>query len=92
MTKKRFKLLYFSIIITFSLAACEEQPLPDLTFQQRELADTLYLEKISVLRPQWDSICDAQFDSLVRAAVDSLILVRKEEEARLRARIQQEQQ
>ncbi|MDX1940164.1 MAG: hypothetical protein SFU99_06400 [Saprospiraceae bacterium] len=77
-------------VIASSLAACQEQPLPELTFQQRELADTLYLEKISVLRPQWDSLCDMRFDSLVRVAVDSLIQVRKGEEAELRARIQQE--
>ncbi len=79
-------------ILILATPACKEQPeqLPALTFRQRELADTLYLQKIAVLRPQWDSLCDARFDSSVRVAVDSLIRVRKEEEARLRARIQQQ--
>lgn len=72
--------------------ACEERPLPSLTYRQRELADTVYLERIGVLRPQLDSLCDARFDSLVQVAVDSLIRVRRTEEARLRARVRQQLQ
>lgn len=88
--KQILKLIVLGFTAFLLLPACEEQPLPALTFRQRELADTLYLEKVSVLRPQWDSICDARFDSLVAVAVDSLIQVRKAEEARLRARIQEQ--
>lgn len=88
--KRIFKLTVLGFAAFLLLPACEEQPLPALTFRQRELADTLYLEKVSVLRPQWDSICESRFDSLLRVAVDSLIQVRKAEEARLRARIQEQ--
>lgn len=88
--KRSIKLIVPGFAVFLMLQACEEQPLPALTFRQRELADTLYLEKVSVLRPQWDSICDVRFDSLVAVAVDSLIQVRKAEEARLRARIQEQ--
>lgn len=88
--KQILKLIVLGFTAFLLLPACEEQPLPALTFRQRELADTLYLEKVSVLRPQWDSICDARFDSLVAVAVDSLIQVRKAEEARLWARIQEQ--
>jgi hypothetical protein len=70
--------------------ACQELPPPAMTSSQRELADTLYLQKVSVLRPQLDSTCDADFDRMVALAIDSLIRVRKAEEARLRSRILQQ--
>lgn len=72
------------------LIACEEGPPPALTSSQREMIDTLYLRKVEVLRPQLDSICDANFAANVQQAVDSLVKVRKEEEARLRERILQQ--
>lgn len=71
------------------LIACEEQALPALTASQREMIDTIYLQKVAVLRPQLDSICEADFAVNVQKAVDSLIKIRKEEEARLRDRFLQ---
>lgn len=78
-------------MVLLSLVACEEGPPPALTSSQREMIDTLYLRKVAVLRPKLDSICDANFAQNVQRAVDSLIRVRKEEEARLRERILQQQ-
>ena len=77
--------------IAMFLFACEEQPLPALTGSQREMIDTFYLQRVEVLRPKLDSICNANFDANVKRAVDSLIKVRKEEEARLRERILRQQ-
>lgn len=84
----KYLLIVGSFLIGF---ACEEQPPPSLTSTQRELIDTLYLQKIEGLRLQLDSICDADFAVNVQKAVDSLLVVRKEEEARLRQRILQPQ-
>lgn len=58
-----------------------------LTSRERELIDTLYTERIKILRPQWDSMCAAAHDSLLEIALDSIIRVRREEEIRLRSRI-----
>lgn len=74
------------------LVACgEDEPPPALTSTEREMIDTLYLRRITVLRPQLDSLCNADFAANVQRAVDSLIKVRKAEEVRLRQRILQEQ-
>jgi hypothetical protein len=58
-----------------------------LTARERALIDTMYTERIKVLRPLWDSICTNQHDSLLAIALDSIIRVRREEEIKLRARI-----
>lgn len=84
----KYLLLAGSFLVGF---ACEEQPPPSLTSTQREMIDTLYLQKIEGIRTRLDSICDADFAVNVQKAVDSLLLVRKEEEARLRQRLFQPQ-
>jgi hypothetical protein len=85
-------ILKYALICSILIwSGCEEQPPPSLTNSQRELIDTLYLREISVIRPQLDSTCDANFAANVQLAVDSLIKVRREEEARLRERILQQQ-
>ncbi len=81
-------------VLPLLLAACgerQEDPLPALTYRQREIVDTLYLERVTTLRPMLDSICEAEHEARVARAVDSLLQVRMAEEARLRARIFQEQ-
>lgn len=57
-----------------------------LTPAERSRIDTLYQERIGVLRPLWDSLCDLRFDSVVAAARDSIVQERLEEEAALRRR------
>lgn len=62
-----------------------------LSSNERALMDSLYIKQIEILRPEWDSLCEASYESSVAAAVDSLITTRLEEEIRLRARINQQQ-
>ncbi len=80
------------LVLFFLIAGCKESPPPAFTSRQREWMDTLYLERVSGLRERLDSTCDANYSQLLQHAVDSLIRVRKEEEAKLRARIVQPQQ
>jgi hypothetical protein len=81
-------LLLVAVLLIFG--ACEqEEKLPTLTASQREQIDTLYLQRVNVLRPQLDSACMANFAASVQQAADSLVKVRREEAARLRERILQ---
>ena len=64
-----------------------KEPEMRLTSAERVRVDTIVQQRMEVLRPQMDSLCDANFDQWVLEAVDSIIQIRKEEEARLRARI-----
>lgn len=66
--------------------ACDQGPPPAFTSTERELIDTLYLRRVSVLRPQLDSACEASFNTNVINIADSLVKVRRAEEAELRAR------
>ena len=77
------------LLALIGLPACRE---PEnirikLTSRERALIDTMYTERITKLRPYWDSLCTASHDSLLEIALDSIIRVRREEEARLRSRI-----
>lgn len=83
--------LFLSLISLSTFAACDqEQPQLRLTSSERIKVDTLFTESVKTFRPYLDSICDANRDSLIKAAVDSLLIVRKAEEKRLRARIPKE--
>jgi hypothetical protein len=72
--------------LLFLTVACDDGPPPEFTTQERELMDTLYLQRVSVLRPRLDSACEANFNSNVLRLADSLVKVRKAEEAALRER------
>ncbi len=69
--------------------SCSEPPPLKLTLSQREMADTLYLEKIKTLGPQLDSLCAAKREERLARAVDSILNVRRSEEAELRAKYKQ---
>ncbi len=60
-----------------------------LTSRERTKIDTLYAESNKVLRPQWDSICEARHDSILNFAVDSIVSARLIEEIKLRERMLQ---
>lgn len=84
------RIIFFCLLAVFIWTpACKKQEniRIKLTSRERELIDTLYTERIKILRPQWDSMCTASHDSLLQIALDSIIRVRREEEARLRSRI-----
>lgn len=88
-----YRIAFVFLLSAFLLTGCDR---PDkvrikLTSRERALIDTIYTERIQVLRPRWDSICAANHDSLLAVALDSILRIRREEEARLRARINLEQ-
>ncbi|MCB0609894.1 MAG: hypothetical protein H6562_15285 [Lewinellaceae bacterium] len=80
-------------LLLFLLSGCghREEYQIRLTSNERAMIDTLYAQRIDSLRKVWDSLCTSRHDSLVRVATDSIIRIRREEEARLRARIPVEQ-
>lgn len=95
--RRRSATCRFICVLLFStamlVAGCDR---PDkvrikLTSRERALIDTIYTERIQVLRPRWDSLCAAKHDSLLALALDSILRIRREEEARLRARLKLEQ-
>ncbi len=77
------------LIVSVSLFSCgeKEQTKVRLTSAERVKIDTLYTREVKTLRPYLDSLCEANFDAMVARAVDSLLIVRREEELRLRERI-----
>lgn len=87
------KPLYLYIIASgmlwmLAIAACKEQKTNyNLTSGERAQIDTLYLNEINGLRPKLDSACAAQFDQMVQHALDSILVVRRQEEAKMRERI-----
>lgn len=62
-----------------------------LTMDERERIDNLVGKDMDSIRPRYDSICKADFEDRVAVATDSIVQRMLEEEARLRARIPQNQ-
>ncbi len=58
---------------------------------ERERIDNLVGKTMDSIRPRYDSICKADFADRVAVATDSIVQRMLEEEARLRARIPQNQ-
>ena len=84
-------LIILFIICAFLFPSCDqEQPQLRLTSSERIKVDTLFTERVKILRPYLDSICEANKETMVKAAVDSLLIIRREEEKKLRARIPKE--
>lgn len=87
------KTLYLSFIasgmlLMLTMSACKEQKTNyNLTSGERAQIDTLYLNEINAVRPKLDSLCEAQFEQMVQHALDSILLVRRQEEAKMRERI-----
>ena len=48
-------------------------PSSELTPEEHDLVDTLYTDRVKLLRAELDSICEVQTDSMKRRAVDSLV-------------------
>jgi len=81
--------LPYLVCLLVMVSACRnpEKIRIKLTSMERSLIDTIYLERVTQLRPYWDSLCAASHDSLLEVALDSIIRVRREEEIKLRSRI-----
>jgi hypothetical protein len=81
--------LTYLFALALFLGGCKKQDeiRIKLTSRERALIDTMYLERVQELRPEWDSLCLATHDSLLEIVLDSIIKVRRAEEAKLRSRI-----
>lgn len=84
------KILFGSglFILCFLLSCGGKDPEVNLrmTPAERSRVDTIYKTRIAILRPQWDSLCDARYPAVVAAARDSIVKERLAEEALLRRR------
>lgn len=82
-------------LLLINLASCssdsDENVNIRLTMDERERIDDLVGIQMDSIRPLYDSICKADFADRVAVATDSIVQRRLEEEARLRARIPQNQ-
>lgn len=58
-----------------------------LTQRERREIDTLVSQEVKLLRPYYDSLCNADFEKNVATTTDSIIQRRLEDELRLRSRI-----
>ena len=67
----------FSIIF-FVFPSCEFKP-PDLSIQERKIADSLYREKMKTYREEMDSVCQQLQDSLIPIYKDSILKMRESE-------------
>jgi len=85
-------LLLLSLLALIGCASDAEENINiRLTMDERERIDELVSEEMDSLRPRYDSICKADFQDRVAVMTDSIVQRMLEEEARLRARISQNQ-
>lgn len=78
MKKQLFQIFIFSItliVIGWSTTSCH-QDRGQFIASKRKLIDTLYKEKIKLVKIELDSICDKEFDANVNHAVDSILAIR----------------
>lgn len=71
-------------VVLLFLNACSEPPPLKLTLQQRDMVDTIYLQKVQTLGPQLDSLCLVNREARLKKAVDSILAIRRSEEEKLR--------
>ncbi|TXF89170.1 hypothetical protein FUA23_11710 [Neolewinella aurantiaca] len=87
--------ILFLASLSLALAACSSDSKENvnirLTMDERERIDDLVGEAMDSIRPLYDSLCKADFSDRVAVATDSIVQRMLEEEARLRARIPQNQ-
>lgn len=87
--KNRTKQLFqgaLAILLLLGLAHCSETPPLKLTLEQRDLVDTIYLQKVQTLGPELDSACQTGRELRLKQAVDSILAVRRSEEEVLRTK------
>lgn len=68
-------------------AGCTDDTPTRLSSAQLQVLDSLVTVQMPLVRQEEDSICKADFDKKLRRMVDSLLVIRREEEARLRQRM-----
>jgi len=84
----RIKLLAWPAIFLWTLSGCAEQPPPRLTGIHLQQVDTLYRSQLDSLRLAIDSACAERHDERLAELVDSLVRLRREEERKMRERLQ----
>lgn len=62
------------IIFIIIFHSCDEPVRTTLTSSEKKILDSLYAKRVSKVRKNADSICDAQYDSIFKAAKDSFYL------------------
>ncbi len=87
-----FPQLLFVLLLLSGLPSCAGSPLEDdvslrLTQKERRIIDTLVSQEVQILRPYYDSLCNANFEQAVATITDSIVQRRLEDELRLRSRI-----
>lgn len=80
-----------TVLLVLCLAACQKDQRQTirLSSRERQVVDTLYAAQLEPIRTRLDSLCEADFERSVQVAVDSIMAIRRLEEERLRARMQQ---
>ncbi len=72
------KYLLIFAFIALLLPSCEFEP-PDLSIQERKIADSLYRETMKTYREEMDSVCQQLQDSLIPIYKDSILKMRESE-------------
>jgi len=65
-------------ICFLACSSCEPQA-PRLRSADRKLVDSLYLDKVAILKVEMDSLCELSMKERVDYAVDSIMTLRIEE-------------
>ncbi|HQU60056.1 MAG TPA: hypothetical protein PLU64_12710 [Saprospiraceae bacterium] len=85
-------IILFAVLLAGGSTACEEpEQTIRLTSRERIQIDTLAGHQVDSMRLIMDSVCVSIYHGMIQRALDSLLELRRSEEVKLRARIQQEQ-
>jgi hypothetical protein len=86
----RLRFLYgflWCCCLLLAAGSCTDDAPSRLSSSQIEALDSLVAAQMPLVRVEQDSLCATDFGERLRHLVDSLLIVRREEEARLRQRI-----
>lgn len=72
------KFIYSSVLALFIFFSCTSRAVQP-TRQSRHTIDTLFQQKVILLKPEMDSVCDGLFKEIYTAAIDSIMEARKME-------------
>ena len=72
------KFIYSSVLVLFILISCTSRGVQP-TRQSRHTIDTLFQQKVILLKPGMDSVCDGIFKEIYTSAIDSIMEARKME-------------
>ncbi|HRF37993.1 MAG TPA: hypothetical protein PK198_04320 [Saprospiraceae bacterium] len=85
--RSRPYLLPIFVCAALLYGGCTDDAPTRLSSDQLQLLDSLVTVQMPLVRQEEDSICKADFDKKLRRMVDSMLVIRREEEARLRQRM-----